>query len=103
MATLKANGSAISEMVLSRVIDKTEDSYTEKETYFRAMSSGHILRKVKMRHYVDGMLFDTYEGTWKRHRKIKKELVGHNDKIKNAMSAWSEQLNQLGHDTEITF
>ena len=102
MATLKSNRTIVSEMIVN-TIKTEEDCYTIKRTIYRAMSNGYVLVKSNMEHYVDGMLFDKFSGTWKRKSKMKAHLIGNENAIKDAMQAWQEQLIMKGIDAEISF
>lgn len=105
MATLRANGEKLFELTATKFFtDGAEGDPMTKEhkVTFRAMSSGYVLKKTDVKtNYGFGGDAKLYAGTWKRHAKIKKELMGDQSALFAAMQRWADQLIAKGWDAEI--
>jgi len=106
MATLKANGDCLVEMILHRTTtdgaDGDEMRLMERKTY-RAMSSGYTLKKRDV--FCDyGLGSETkwHTGVWKRCGKIKAALLADRAALFEGFQAWADQLREKGWDVELS-
>jgi len=106
MATLKSNGNLLVEMKVSKFTsDGAEgDPMTKREVLtYRAMSGGWMLRKIDVwLDYGLGSGEEKIRGVWRRHSKIKKELLSDKRELFNRMQTWADNLRLKGFDAEIS-
>ena len=80
------------------------DAMTCTDVYtFRAMTSGYILKRHDTTICLGiGGAGSRHAGEWKRHGKIKRELLGDNRRVFEAMQSWADGLVAKGYDAEMT-
>ena len=106
MATLKANGNILVELKAVKFFTDGADGdrmNKEHKITYRAMSSGYVLKKTDLKvDYGMGTGYTTIPGTWKRHGKIKADLLGNKAALFNGFQTWADQLTAKGWDAEIS-